>query len=561
MCGNDILSTVFYVSAITIVFAGVWAPLVLLAVGAMLFLYKAVYTEIVEALPVNGGVYNCLLNATSKAVAGVAGIVIFFSYLATAVISAKVGVEYLSSLYSLPIVPTAIVLLFIFALLLNLGLRDSARLAGGIFIFHLITLTVFIALGFLYWWQGHSFLSANLSYTADIIANRGGLAAAFFLAFAASLVGLSGFESSANFVEEQRPGVFRKTLRNMLWGVLIFSPLAALVVLGSLPYESIVAGNDSLLAAAARAIGGEWFHYWLALDAFLVLSGAVLTAYVGVSGLVARLSSDGCLPVWLARPNSQGAQPRIIFVFFLLTSGILILTGGDLLTLAGVYAIAFLSVMSLYVLGNLILKQSRPELPRTYRAPVGFVFLALLATLLGLVGNIFIDKNHLLFFAAYFLPAAALVLAMVYQDRLVGSLLRFFRPWPYLNDYLTRRFSDLTAGRLVAFIRHTSRLYAILDYINRNETGRRITLVHCDNRTNSKQKYQAIKDCLPKLKQAGVFPYLDITLIHKNMPFGPAAVSEVARELRLKKNRIFIGSIHHWHDFSYNDLGGVRIIF
>jgi len=51
VCGNDITSSCLYVSAIAAVFAGVLAPLVLLMVIFVLYLYKKVYTEVVEALP------------------------------------------------------------------------------------------------------------------------------------------------------------------------------------------------------------------------------------------------------------------------------------------------------------------------------------------------------------------------------------------------------------------------------------------------------------------------------------------------------------------------------
>ena len=88
ICGNDILSSALYVSGIAVLFAGVFAPIVLLAIGFVLWLYKKVYTEVVEALPINGGAYNCLLNGTSKIVAAVAGVMTFLSYVATAVISA-----------------------------------------------------------------------------------------------------------------------------------------------------------------------------------------------------------------------------------------------------------------------------------------------------------------------------------------------------------------------------------------------------------------------------------------------------------------------------------------
>ena len=66
----------------------------------MLYLYRKIYTEVVEALPLDGGAYNCLLNCTRKFDASFAACLTLLSYLATAVISAKTGVEYLKDLVS-----------------------------------------------------------------------------------------------------------------------------------------------------------------------------------------------------------------------------------------------------------------------------------------------------------------------------------------------------------------------------------------------------------------------------------------------------------------------------
>src|SRR5581483_4265301 len=114
--GNDILSSALYVSGIAIIYAGVFAPLVLLFIGVVLFFYKSVYTEVVEALPINGGAYNCLLNGTSKTVAGIAGITTVLSYVATAVISGNTAVNYLHTVLSfIPVIPATIALLLVFA--------------------------------------------------------------------------------------------------------------------------------------------------------------------------------------------------------------------------------------------------------------------------------------------------------------------------------------------------------------------------------------------------------------------------------------------------------------
>ncbi|MSR86770.1 APC family permease [Candidatus Peribacteria bacterium] len=575
ICGNDILSSALYVSGIAIIFAGVYAPLVLLLIGGVLYLYKKVYTEVVEALPLNGGAYNCLLNGTWKSIAAVAGVMTLLSYIATAVISAKIGVEYLNivvvngSAYvvgigrSLPILPVTIGVLLFFAVLVIAGVKDSARVALGIFIIHIVTLILFLGVGLYAVLNGHSYFMENFARTGVLTVQKSGLLPMFFLAFSASLLGVSGFESSANFVEEQDKGVFRKTLRNMLIGVAIFNPLIALIVLQSMPYDAIVSAKDFLLADAALAIGGTPLQYLVAIDAFLVLSGAVLTSYIGVSGLLHRMSADNCLPAFFGKKNRRGTFPRIVILFFLLCSSILVVTQGELLSLAGVYTISFLGVMTLFAFGNLVLKDSRADLKRTYRAPVLLVVLAMTATIIGIAGNIKIDPRNFLYFCIYFVPTIAIVLTVIYLDYVLIFLLRITRFLPTLHRSLEQDFRHIIDRHFGVFIHKVSRLQPILDYINRNETGRKITLFHCKNvdGTKNQKAFDAIRNALPHLKKAGFYPHLTIELREIDMPFGPGTIDRVSKLFHMKKNRIFIGSIHREHRFDYSDLGGVRIIF
>ncbi len=46
ICGNDISSSVLYVSALCAAQAGMLAPLVLLLVGGLLYLYRKIYAEV-----------------------------------------------------------------------------------------------------------------------------------------------------------------------------------------------------------------------------------------------------------------------------------------------------------------------------------------------------------------------------------------------------------------------------------------------------------------------------------------------------------------------------------
>jgi hypothetical protein len=219
--------------------------------------------------------------------------------------------------------------------------------------------------------------------------------------------------------------------------------------------------------------------------------------------------------------------------------------------------------LSMFAFGNLILKESRADLKRTYKAPVIVVVLALLATVFGIFGNIRIDAQNLVFFEVYFVPSILIVLCVIYIDYVIKFLQRITREIPILHRFFNKLLRSVTGGHFVAFIHHPSRLQPILDYLHRNEAGTNVTLIHCKDENGKKdhKSFEAIRDALPHLKSAGFYPHITIDLMEKEMPFGPTAINRIAHEMKIPRNRIFIGSIHASHSFDYSDLGGVRIIF
>ncbi|MCP4510071.1 MAG: amino acid permease, partial [Fuerstiella sp.] len=151
ICGNDITSSCLYVSALAIVYAGKLAPISLLMVAAVLFLFRKIYAEVVGALPLNGGAYNALLNTTSKRAASVAACLTVLSYMATAVISALEGMHYVHNLWhGLDVMIGTIALLAFFMILTIIGITESAVVAIGIFITHLVTLTLLLFVGLVF---------------------------------------------------------------------------------------------------------------------------------------------------------------------------------------------------------------------------------------------------------------------------------------------------------------------------------------------------------------------------------------------------------------------------
>ena len=91
----------------------------------------------------------------------------------------------------------------------------------------------------------------------------------------------------------------------------------------------------------------NWLAYVISIDAILVLSGAVLTSFVGVSGLMKRTALDRILPQFFLKENKKQSNYRILISFFLLCIPILVVTNGELEPLAGVYTISFLIVIGL----------------------------------------------------------------------------------------------------------------------------------------------------------------------------------------------------------------------
>jgi len=563
ICGNDISSSVLYVSALCAAQAGVLAPIVLLIVSAVLYLFRKVYAEVGSALPMNGGTYTVLLNTTNKKLAAGAACLTLLSYIATAVISANEAMHYAHNLFpGIPIIVATVVLLGLFALLNLVGISESAVVALVIFIIHILTLTV-LALA-----AGYFVLKDPTLFKINwALPSQRGVLHALFFGFSAAMLGISGFESSANFIEEQKPGVFPKTLRNMWIVVAIFNPLISLLSLGLLPLAEIQNVPPDLLADMGRISLGSVFGLVICIDAVLVLSGAVLTSYVGVTGLVRRMSVDRCLPQFLLKRNKwRRTNHWIIISFFALCTSILMITGGDITKLAGVYSLSFLAVMGFFAFGNILLKRVRSGLARDVRASWLTVMIALIAVMIGFLGNVLMDLNNFLVFGLYFLLAWCAVVIMFLRIDILKLILflsqNFIERIKMLNDKInasiTRKITDINSSAVVFFTQggKASNLNQAALYVLENEETNNMKVVHV---------YEKIKDIPPFLLEQiqvidELYPQLRIDYLAVKGAFGAPLIDALSKRLGIPKNMMFIGAPTEKFPHSIEDLGGVRVI-
>lgn len=564
ICGNDITSSCLYVSALTIGQAGAWGFLALSIVAGVLFLFRRIYGEVVGALPLNGGAYNVLLNTTNKTNASVAACLTVLSYMATAVISGNEAMHYLHTLVeALPIIPATVGVLGLFLLLTIAGITESSVVAVVIFVIHLSAMAVLLAAAGL-WLAMNGFSIALLNFQEPL--PTGSLAAALFFGFSTAMLGVSGFESSANFVEEQDRGVFPKTLRNMWVAVSVINPLMALAAISVLPLIEVGAHEEALLSHMGDTVGGGWLATAISVDAVLVLCGAVLTSFVGVSGLIKRMTLDRVLPQMLLKENSRGSSPRILLLFFLLCVSVLLITEGDLGALAGVYTISFLSVMVFFAFGNFLLKFKRARLPRPETASPFMVAVALTAVVAALYGNVKLHPDYLVVFLQYFVPALAIIMVFLKRNIIleylaavvssfletVGHVARLFR------QRINRTIRGLTQQEFVFFTKgdDISALNRVMMYVEENEITKklRIVTVLADHQSMPPEFVRDI-DVLDR-----AYPDISIEFIQLHGVFGPELIDRLSAEWNIPRNFMFIGSPGDRFPYRVADLGGVRLV-
>ncbi len=592
--------------------AGKLAPLCLLLVCFVLYLFRGIYSETVTALPCNGGTYNILLNCTSKQFASMAACFAIIAYITTGVVSAITACAYLQVLApNLPLQTCTILLLLFFCLLTNAGISESATFAKYVFVFHIFTLSFLTITGVLFTFFNTSTLLENMSSdfpTVNVAGDDmdGSAFTALFYGFSAAMLGVSGFETSSQFIEEQQPGVFPLTLKNMWMGVVVFNPLLSLISFAALPISTITAKKDTVLAGTASVVGhwikhscgfpehweiGDSLSIWISLDAFIVLAGAVLTAYVGINGLIRRMAMDRCLPQTLLYKNPYTNTDTVILVgFFCLCVSQVILLDCDVEALGGVYCYAFLSVMVIFALGNMLLKVKRPSLPRHYTVTWAESILGFFGVSVALAGNILGKPELLTYFFVYFIVIGGLVLGMFKRVFILRVLVYFMRrPAPFSADSESLKLlgtesshtsqpstspdEGILAGIIatirnvrdvpfVFFAKHDD-LYIInkaVLYVMRNEQTSKLIIVHCVDNEEGKaaSSYKSLQEHVKLIDV--LYPKIKISLLMVEGKFGPSMCDWLSEELNIPLNAMFISCPDQDFAMKISQLRGMRII-
>lgn len=373
--GADIGTSVFYSTAIILPFVGMAAPLVILVVCLMMWLFKSTYEEGCSVSPFNGGAYIMVLQTAGKKLALLVGALTILSYLATAAVSALSGAFYIESLNNLvhwpvqEILAVAIIPVVLFGILNIIGIKQPAFIVFIIAFFHFSLLLFMDIKGLIMAFQ------TNVDFTIVFKLKPDMTAGDFMYGFAAAFLGITGFESAAQIVEQLKTPTWR-TLKKIYLVVVILvgitAPLTSFLCLSLLSAEELNANKDHLLSGLALVEGGPVLLQILVADAALTLFAAVNTAYVGCIGLATTMAKQGNLPAIMLRrwadkfPLFQG-YPYVVLPFMAITIMVMYMMPGKVDRLGQVYGIAFLAVMCSFCLGVILLRFKMPL--KVKRAP------------------------------------------------------------------------------------------------------------------------------------------------------------------------------------------------
>lgn len=143
----------------------------------------------------------------------------------------------------------------------------------------------------------------------------------------------------------------------------------SLVVTGIQPYDEIDPDDAAPLATAFNAAGVEWMGDLISVGACIGLVVVAMILMLGQCRVAFAMGRDGLLPRWIARTHPAWGTPYRVT---LITGVVVAAIAGfvDLSTLANLVNIGTLFAFILVSIAVVVLRRTRPDLPRAFRAPI-----------------------------------------------------------------------------------------------------------------------------------------------------------------------------------------------
>jgi len=335
------------------------------------------YAEMASTLPISGSSYSYTYATMGEGVAWVCGWCLMLEYgVSVAAVAVGWG-QYIDEIFRLfgVTLPTeftappgegaivnlpAIVVVLMAMFLLLRGASESATVNTVLVFVKIVILLFFCAIAF------SAFDAGNLTPFIPL-----GFAG---ITLAASQVFFSfiGFDTAATAGEEAKNP--KKDLPRAIIASLIIVTLlyvmVALAAIAAKPWESFEgSGGEAVLAQILEEITGEtWPAAVLSIGAIISIFSVVLAVMYGQTRILFAMGRDGLLPSIFTKVNKKTQTP---VPNTLIVTGIIVVLAGfiPLAALAEATSIGTLFAFILVNIGVIILRRTKPDLPRGFKTP------------------------------------------------------------------------------------------------------------------------------------------------------------------------------------------------
>ena len=524
---SDLASSAYYAGGDAEKVIGKSAPWFILAVMLFSYAVRALYIESTSMF-VRGGVYRVVKKAMGGTLAKFSVSALLFDYVLTGPISSVVAGQYLAGFIediaryfghpfrhfpenAFSAVFGALVALY-FWWKNTQGIHESSQKAVQIMAVTTVMVVILIL------WSTYTIFRVPIQippnpFKTGILLNRESLGWLYslrgtwlthmtwfiaFVGFGHSVLAMSGEETLAQVNREiAHPKLknLEKTGLVIFIYSLLFTSLVSFFAVMILPDKIRPDFYGNLIGGIAMYLAGpQWarliFHGFVVLVGVLILSGAQNTAIVGANGVLNRVAEDGVLTDAFQKPHPRfGTSYRIINLIVGMQLLTIILTRGNVFTLADLYAFGVIWSFAMMALSVLVLRYTEPSrrewkvpgnipLGNGRELPLGVIVIAIVLFLTALA-NFFTKyeatRAGVLFSAVFFVIFTYSEKRVARERQGKPESLDQFRV--YGNEQPATETLGVRPGNVVVAVRDPRNLYYLQDVLRRTDTKKQDVVV------------------------------------------------------------------------------------
>lgn len=374
------------------------AVIIAFVLAAVTALFSALsYAELAGTIPVSGSSYSYSYATMGELFAWVCGWCLMLEYgVSVAAVAVGWG-EYINELLhltfgvTLPAAVTAppgsgglvnlpsMVIVLLAALLLVRGASESARVNTAMVVLKVVVLLFFCAVAFT------AFKAGNLApFMPFGILGVTAAASQVFFAY----IGFDAASTAGDEARNPRKDLPRAIMLSLLVVTVVYCAVA-LAAIGAMPWQDMAHEGAALSTVLSAVTTSTVPAILLSAGAVIAIASVVLAVMYGQTRILYAMSLDGLVPKVFSKVSPR---TRVPVANILIVGALVALLAGlvPLGELANATSIGALFAFTLVNISVIILRRTRPDLPRGFRTPLfplvpvlGIVFCAILLAGLG----------------------------------------------------------------------------------------------------------------------------------------------------------------------------------